>query len=228
MSDADRESDLILSEHPDWIAYHEAGHAVADVLVRNPITRASIIADEERGSLGHVANRPYGESFKIDVETTLSLRARERLEARIMSALAGDEALRRYLGKDAPTGWLGADGDYRAAVDLAEHVSPEPKELGAFLEWLGIRAANLFYLPWHWAAVEAIAAALLEHKVLSGPRVRQIVQRAIHTFHEEERRTGVHWQPPQCEGETDYPGAICGDRPLAGSRFCDRHQPKEA
>ena len=69
--------------------YHEAGHAVAAYLLKQPIRYVTVLPGED-GSLGHCAYAPPGEGFRPDVN--VDMRTRARLEAMIMTAYAGAAA----------------------------------------------------------------------------------------------------------------------------------------
>ena len=161
----------------DQAAYHEAGHAVAAYLLRRSFTRVSIVPDDD--TLGHVKYRGYAAGFRPDLEITL--RVRERLEAAVMTSLAGVEAQRVYEPTAAPED-CGGESDYRAAIDLASYVSPDPEELGAYLEWLRLRVAGIFKLPVHWAATRAVAEALLVRQILSAPATRKLIGSALFAY----------------------------------------------
>jgi hypothetical protein len=47
-----------------------------------------------------------------------------------------------------------------------------------FLDWMIARAINILTLPAHWAAVKAVAAALLDRHELTGEEVAQIASEA--------------------------------------------------
>jgi hypothetical protein len=158
-------------------AYHEAGHAVVNVVLRLSFTYASIVPDEEEGSLGHVHGARMSKNLVERIICgTLTLRDREHLESRIISLLAGPESERRYLGDEAAE--AGAALDYRNALTYGERISCEPDELSAYMEWLRLRAVNLLRIPWNWLAVERVAAELLKHKVVRSKRIRQFVRQA--------------------------------------------------
>ncbi len=78
-------------------AYHEAGHAVAAYLLKRSFNYVTIVPDEEKGSLGHVRFRGFGENF--DPAFDYSPQMRLRLEREIICSLAGDAAESIHLGR---------------------------------------------------------------------------------------------------------------------------------
>lgn len=71
---------------------------------------------------------------------------------------------------------LGARDDYERAVAYAMAASGSNEESDAFLAWLHVRTHQL--ITHHWPEVEAVAAALLREKTLSGRRVCEIIQQS--------------------------------------------------
>ena len=52
-------------------------------------------------------------------------------------------------------------------------------ETEAYLGWRSIYTEQLLSQPWHWAAVEALAAELLRVRRVGGARARAIIHDAI-------------------------------------------------
>src|SRR5688572_7838108 len=78
-------------------AYHEAGHAVASIALRRPLTEASISPSDEQNTLGHCSHPPHPPSFQPDIEVTT--RDRLRIEAACIVFFAGGAAETRFLGR---------------------------------------------------------------------------------------------------------------------------------
>jgi len=155
------------------LAYHEAGHAVVRCLLRLPFKRVTIIPTDE--NLGQVAGVTLPEGYKP--ESDRGPKTRDRTEREIMARLAGmvAEGLLAESEVNAPGAWK----DRQNAVDLAEFVTTSAEEAEAYTEWLLCRTRNLLSLPWNWAAVQAVAQALLAERELGARRVRSIVKEAI-------------------------------------------------
>lgn len=152
-------------------AIHEAGHAVARIVLRRKINRVSIIPGDD-GSLGHVQGRvlPAGiaEVLEFGTPTPQEMAA---VEDSIVSVLAAPIAERKFTGR-----WnlVGASGDHEWAVGLVFRLSGSTEEVNASLKELEGRANDL--VETYWADIEAVAAALLERKVLSGAAVRRVIR----------------------------------------------------
>jgi ATP-dependent Zn protease len=136
------------------LAYHEAGHTVAAVLLGRTVTRVSIVRDDaSRG-----VRVP---SFNDAVEVTPAAVA-----DKILILLAGSAAQhvrdpaspRRQDAKDWP----------RAEALAGSTSSVET-------EWE--RAVDFLQVPRHWDRVEDIAQALLRERVLEGEQIAQLMDR---------------------------------------------------
>jgi len=55
-------------------------------------------------------------------------------------------------------------------------VSDDEDEAGAYLGWLSHRSKNLIRLPLVWAAIEALANALLQLKTIHSRKARKIMR----------------------------------------------------
>jgi hypothetical protein len=158
-------------------AYHEAGHAVASIILRVGVRYVTIIPDLKEGSLGHCA----GVSSLRSPDQYEEHHFRRIFERGIIVRLAGTIAEAELTGRHGkgfnhvprtrgPSGW---DGD--VAIDLAYPITGGPEELSAYLDWLYFRTRNLLRVHHHWRAVERLAAALLERKKLSGREARRVI-----------------------------------------------------
>lgn len=159
-------------------AYHEAGHAVAAYLLSCPIMHVSIVPNEEEGTEGHCASG-YGRhppDFVPEQMDDDDVATRRVLERRIMICFAGNAAERAFRGESDAV-YPGSGSDFWRASELAGFVASEGSdECLAFQQWLHLQIDRRLTRPHIWAAVTAVATALLERKELSGQRVRQIIQ----------------------------------------------------
>jgi hypothetical protein len=150
-------------------AHHEAGHAVAALTFRRSLTQVSIEADGH--SIGRVDQRPQ----RIDVPTHGEVPAwvRRAVNADIVVAWAGPLAEERVVGSyDHVT----AEHDLDRMFDQAMVVTlGHAQEALAYVEWLRWRTVRLLREPGFWPQVETVAAALVEHRTLSGPAVHRIM-----------------------------------------------------
>jgi hypothetical protein len=58
-------------------------------------------------------------------------------------------------------------------------MSGDPEVDGAYVHWLQLCTRGLLSRPDNWAAVTALAAALLEHREIGGRRTREIIRGAM-------------------------------------------------
>jgi hypothetical protein len=153
-------------------AYHEAGHAVMSVELRLVVASVNLHRDEHQlGVCRGGGALPQEEDFHMPNGKT-----RRWVEREIMVLLAGSEAEAMFTGRK---NHLGARSDLHSAVDLASTVCNTVDEVQAYLLLLAIRARDLLATEHLWAAVVAVAEALLERGELKGREVRRIVRRAI-------------------------------------------------
>jgi hypothetical protein len=142
------------------IAYHEAGHAVAALLLHRPLRYVTIVPDKERGILGY----------------DLTPRRRTSLEREIMVFLAGEVAEEEFRG------WrnrVGSRSDYAKAHSYARAICETAEEAVAYLAWLRVRTANQILGPGPWLIIEAVAAELLVRERLTVAEVRAVRSRVL-------------------------------------------------
>lgn len=150
-------------------AYHEAGHAVVSVLTRCPVKKATIVPDGE--CLGEVFDYGSPPSIRDDIYGGVHNAATRRwLFRELMIFHAGVIAAARGMGVKPKSVAPGGRGDFDG---LADDALKAFEDYQAKVDQSYTEAEKL--LVAHWEAVEAVAAALLEHRTLSGKRVRAIV-----------------------------------------------------
>ena len=155
------------------IAFHEAGHAVAAVLHRRGLRKATIVPDKESGTLGCVFTGRFGSRFKPDAHA--GRKERDLIEGDVTVSLAGPVAEALASGR-----WnhVGASRDYHHAVDLLSYLCGG-RELQAYVNLLSVRTEAMFVnVDVHWRAVEQLAEVLLREKTIGGRRARAIIQEA--------------------------------------------------
>jgi hypothetical protein len=148
------------SRKMEAVAYHEAGHAVAALLLHRPLRYVSIVPDKERGILGY----------------DLMPRRRTLLEREIMVLLAGEVAEEEFRG------WrnrVGARSDYDKAHKCARAICETDEEAVAYVTWLRVRIANQILGPVPWSIIKAVAADLLVRERLTVAEVRVIRSRVL-------------------------------------------------
>lgn len=177
-------------EHRKRVAYHEAGHAVAEhqigrrvdfVTIEGTSMGAGYCASSAAGAPPPASPEAVRELLELasgDGPLKLNWAAADGddRERQIFSALAGTVAERLWSGHD---NWAGSRGDREYAIGLilgrssVEELVPELEAALAMAELL-LRAV--------WPRVERVAEALLQRSSLTGDEVREIIRNAgIHT-----------------------------------------------
>jgi ATP-dependent Zn protease len=159
-------------------AYHEAGHAVVR-RVTTPqlmVKYVTIVPDKKAQTLGLCAGANRWTTFRPDVEVTTLTRS--RLEAYVMSFLAGAIAENSFTGKKTK----GTSIDFQRATDFASYMAPSDKELNAYLEWLWARTEALLSTPINWRLVEVLAQSLMQERTMTGARVQKLINETRKQF----------------------------------------------
>lgn len=152
-------------------AFHEAGHAVAAFYSGLPVHKATIVFDREHATLGHVRHHnPLHRAPELDIYE-MTPNVKDRMERLVVVCLAGAIAERRHAGRASRAG---ASEDHHQAAGLALHLAGGSGD-GAtlLLRYLDWRAHNL--VKARWPEIEAVAAALLEHKTLGRKGIREAI-----------------------------------------------------
>jgi hypothetical protein len=157
-------------------AYHEAGHAVAAVLLCCGL--------KDRG----VTIVPYVRVDKDDMGKVKETQAVGGcsiadgvMDVRevCVALLAGHEA--QNIFRKGSSHWLGGALDDFAQVEvlLTKEVTADPQLIQKYTKEYAAEAKAL--LLTHWRAVERLAAALLERQTVSGPEAEELVWKAAWT-----------------------------------------------
>ncbi len=139
------------------VARHTQGRRVPDLSLESPAAPAAPAGSDSRW-------------WQVD----LGSRARYQTELEVLARWAGllGES-RACLGDREPPGGWGPARDPLAV--LGQRVTRDLEENDAYLEWLRRRALGLIDLPDIWAAVEAVADALLTEGKVGSREVSEIV-----------------------------------------------------
>ncbi|MBI4695505.1 MAG: hypothetical protein HY749_15925 [Gammaproteobacteria bacterium] len=139
-----------------WTAYHEAGHAAADLILGHYSMGVSIVAKPEDGSRGRAVADGLDEFSTAGVANI------------VVALLAGAEAQRRVMRPcKRSAAWIRRGGGDNRQIQRHERIlrvrgrDPIP----------ALRERTRALLSEHWDFVEMIAEALLEHRVLHGDEV---------------------------------------------------------
>jgi hypothetical protein len=137
------------------IAYHEGGHAVAAWTFDLPIDHVSIVPDER--SAGRLQHGPIQQPTGAAAIQALS-------HAHLVVLYAGAAAQRRFAPRSNVAG--GSNHDYGVAGLTALGSCRDPAAGNALIRWAKAEARAL--IAERWAAVTAVADALMEREVISG------------------------------------------------------------
>ena len=154
-------------------AYHEAGHVVAACLLNLEQHGATIVPEGEIAGQAYAplmdAMRyewPEGEADYLK-RHLIVLFAEMKAVERVMAPLADPEEPNLDISD--------LESDYGQAADVVLNVAgPSEEEQLELSRWAQEEAESL--LNANWAAVEAVASALLEHRTLSGTQCKKIVK----------------------------------------------------
>jgi Peptidase family M41 len=155
-------------------AYHEAAHAVIAWTLKRTFRYVTIVPTD--GALGHVLLRPWGKH--TDPNDRIDGRTLKLFESDILIALAGDLAVKRLTGR------MGGGGgrDVHDAFHLASFLWEEPEVVDQYFNFMLTRIGVMIGHEWTWTAIEALAAALLEHKRIAYRTARKIIAEADRAY----------------------------------------------
>jgi hypothetical protein len=141
-------------------AFHEAGHAIANITLGLGFKYVTIEPDKAAGSLGHMTPNDYPAWFNPEIDK--SDRGRLFAEKQILSCFAGDAAEAHWRGRH---NWRGMRCDFHQLANLTSYVCGfGGEEEAAYIKWLHIRARNLIVAREHWLQVKIVANTLLKQK----------------------------------------------------------------
>lgn len=152
-------------------AYHEAGHAVVAAAVRYPFLSVTITPTAD--ALGHIQHPAWGDNIRPDI--TMDGNTKNLLEKAILTLLAGRWAEKRFAGR-----WnnVGAASDFHEAVNLASYIYAGGKVLQTYINWMDARVEVMVDNRLNWAAIKALAAALLVKRRIGYREARKIIAEA--------------------------------------------------
>lgn len=156
---------VLRQEDVEGAAYHEAGHAVAARALGLPVPDLSMIPDED--TVGTC-------SYAVWVEADEDGRREDTAAVSLAGALAEEIAVGEFNEEIA-------EDDLLHAIGLADEVTEAPDERDAWLDRAQDRAEEV--LRRDWAAVEALAEALLARRLLSAAEAEEIIAEALTTDH---------------------------------------------
>ena len=140
------------------IAYHEAGHVVVGIRLGLEVLDSDIERDGE-GGRGHTHFAPADAGDRGQVE-------------RVVTTFMAGFAAEIKLGSADPQGsWYDVDLLLR---EWLAYLEPDPRRRPGLVGLFLARAQSELEAPGVWAAVEAVASALLNDVRLDGPRARDL------------------------------------------------------
>lgn len=172
------------------LAYHEAGHAIAQVklLPRFRVTHATIAKRLDSGGEAFVSYKPREEIVTqsadevfADIQTLLASRASEELFLQTrLNGVGGDLHRATQLALHYVAHWGMGDGFFSAAATMApERIYTDPtlrREAEELLRRAYTEVRDL--LDQHRAAVVAVAEALIEREDLNHDEIIELIEEA--------------------------------------------------
>jgi len=140
------------------IAYHEAGHVVVGIRLGLEVLDSDIERDGE-GGRGHTHFAPADAADRGQVERVIT------------TFMAGFAAEIKLGSADLQGCWNDVD---RLLREWLAYLEPDPRRRPGVVGLFLARAQSELEAPGVWAAVEAVASALLNDVRLDGPRARDL------------------------------------------------------
>jgi ATP-dependent Zn protease len=144
------------------MAYHEAGHAVIHLLNGGTISRVSIDRqDPQRGV------HPAGALPEVKDEGAARARAAVAVAGEAAGLIRNEQRLRAT-----------AAADYEAAMRAARRVTPDEAAAQRLVVEEAVRVRERLGQPEVWRQVEAVAAALMRQRTITGEEVARAIRGA--------------------------------------------------
>jgi hypothetical protein len=154
-------------------AYHEAGHVVVLLSLRERFRSVTIVPNFAERSAGHVdtdIGLPVGWEYNGEPETE------RRIRNLGIHYFAGFMAQERHRAGDITTS---DSDDRREAYARAAHLSGDADDTERLMQRWERRARRILLQPAAWRAVEAVAAALLRENTLAHGECERIYRNAL-------------------------------------------------
>jgi ATP-dependent Zn protease len=170
------------SEYRIIFAHHEAGHAIAAVLLGEPILNVNMNpAAQLNGEIvfGFVETEEAPDRFKDignqDYED-LSLEDRDILERNIMVSLAGEIYIRTIFDMEKVEGF---EDDIEHVERVINWMFKSPEDREAYRELLSTRLKEMFNKKENLHAADVFTNTLLGNVEISGEEATRIIKEAI-------------------------------------------------
>lgn len=160
-------------------ASHEAGHAVAAVVLRRRVAYVTIIA--EGGDNGHLGLCTLGDvptlrqflDGTVELSDTARKRAEREMERAAIVTAAGPAATFRFRGGAEVWDDPGLLADRDALTAVAAWAAGTSEGASILVDKWHARATEI--VREHWADVCSVSEALMRERVLSGSQVRSLM-----------------------------------------------------
>jgi ATP-dependent Zn protease len=152
----------------DFIAYHEAGHAVACLQERFKFHHVTIIEDTESNTLGHLLLS----NLKIESAFLDSDKVRLKVERYIKMCLAGSIAETRFT---KVINNIGASKDFMDSFQIAANMFGDIKVVNAFMDFMLVKTKYDLINSATWKEIKLVAKELIKRKTLSYKDVLEIL-----------------------------------------------------
>jgi len=164
-------------------AYHEAGHAVAGYLLRRRFEYVTIVPEGDCEGVTEFG--PLDHLIGALVEGAESGPILAYLRQALVTVLAGPTAEERWSGVPQPLEhlWgqdaLATEDDHAQAIDMAGFIGNNPEDAASVLRDAALEARLLWREPRNWAAVDVLAAELLQVQRVEGRRARRVIREVL-------------------------------------------------
>jgi hypothetical protein len=189
-----REVDVNRCEEDDWrVAIHEGTHCLSGLVLFGPgnLGGSTIVPSAKFGGLtwGPTNSAEFGSTDDVPVDLCEKMRAmmpedgepivgvgeiHAHVRGRCVDLLSGSEG-ERVLCTDGPP-WH-AESDLTQARNLASIICSSSEAIELYLDFCRAEAASL--VAKHSASIRAVAAALIEHRTLTGSEIVAVVVESV-------------------------------------------------
>ena len=154
---------------PEWIAYHECGHALMALLLGGQVRRITIEPENDDG--------PAREGDAQILLPRKGIGKKQFAESTVRVSLAGPVAEMIYSGEPYHPGFVAEwANDWRAAWEAAAGLHADERTRLQYLERTAVELYHRLRQDDLWAALASLADNLLAHETLESEEVEEIVE----------------------------------------------------
>ncbi len=147
-----------MTAHLERLAFHEAGHVVAALILGRHFDYVTIVDDGDVPAHTKFIDSP------LQQDRSDPITRRYAIETEIIVTLAGVAVEALMWPSNSPQF---GHRDLDSAEQLALDITDSDTECQAFLVWLTERTKNMLSTPTAWAAIGRVAKLLLEQETLT-------------------------------------------------------------